>query len=412
MSFFDSLRKASFRGFEFAVESDEAAFGRDVKKHAVINGEAVQYEDTGVKPRSFTVEAVIGGTADFIAQADRFEALLSQKGEGRLVLPHTGEMTAVVTEARRRHSSREVGIVYFSVTFERAPAQAAAPDGGIASASALLGAANSGFTAALEDFTARFRAAVPDSVMGEITGQLGAFGTSLESALARAGMAFTAPAISTGSALALGGGIVETIRGIVARFEPKLLFSVGSAAPSARESVPAQRVVRALAAVAGIPLAPATDEAGPSTVQTLRAANTEALDLLARMACATGAAQAAAYAAYDSQAAALRTRAGVLGVLSGLRAEAGTAGWRASYTALGSLMAALNRDIDKALGRLPATLAVRPAAVRSATLLAHRLYGDTPARVVPMAGDIVRRNAILHPSFIPAAETLEVLADA
>ena len=74
-------------------------------------------------------------------------------------------------------------------------------------------------------------------------------------------------------------------------------------------------------------------------------------------------------------------------------------------------MAAVNTDINTGLGRLPDTVTIRNQAVRSALELSYRLYGDKRSLVISKASDIVDRNNIIHPSFVPA-DDLEVLIDA
>lgn len=74
-------------------------------------------------------------------------------------------------------------------------------------------------------------------------------------------------------------------------------------------------------------------------------------------------------------------------------------------------MAAVNSDINTGLGRLPDTIIIDSKNVRSSMELAHRLYGDTPSQVVGKFQDMVSRNGIVHPSFVPAEEQ-EVLIDA
>lgn len=409
MSFRDKLRTPSWRGMEFAIPSEDKSFGRDVKKQKVINGSAVYYEDVGIKETVFTVEAMIGGNENFVELADQFETLLSQKGSGRLVLPHTGEIKAVVTEARRRTTDNEVGIVYFSITFERDDAPTTTPSG-ISSSSQLLDAADASYDAVTTDFLAAYREKVPDFVSGYILGNLGTFTDGLTSSLHRIGQLFSPTDFTVGEAVQFADEMTGMFKGLVSAYAPKLNFSVATDTVVSENASPLS-VVSALQKTADQITYDASDLTTTTASQTARATNAVAVDLLTRISSITAAGQAAAYAEYESKQEALETRTRLLESMAALRDTAGEENWNNSYMALGTLMATVNRDIDEALGRLPQTVTIQPTTVRSSMLLAHRLYGDNPEKVISFADDIVARNKIAHPSFMPV-DDVEVLIDA
>lgn len=402
--FYDQLRTPSFKGFAFALSNNAKGFGRDIKKNKVINGSRVYYEDTGVKETTFSIEAVIGGTADFLKQADAFEALLQEKGSGRLVLPDTGEMKAVVTDARRRTESNQVGLVFFTITFEKV--DDAVTQTNVSTAAAVQDQASNTYSAALADFTGVYKSSVPDFVTDATTTQMSSFLGDLSSSLARAGKDFTVPSFSFQNGGTFGQQIIDMLDGLVA-YDVPVDYSIAGV-PGATDVLPVLKLVNALSGLTG--LNEETVSAG-TTTQTLLASNNQATDLMTKITTATAAAKAVSYANFESQGEALSVRDSMLSSLGTLREAAGDQQWGDSYRALGSLMAAVNEDIDTGLGRLPLTVTVRNNAVRSSLKLAHRLYGDKPSSVIAQADDIISRNGIVHPSFVPV-EDLEVLVDA
>ncbi|MDP7142694.1 MAG: DNA circularization N-terminal domain-containing protein [Alphaproteobacteria bacterium] len=407
-SFFDQLRKASFKGFEFAWDREDKTGGRDVKKHKLINGKKVSYEDVGVKETAFTIEAVIGGREDFVAQAAAFEALLNEKGIGRLVLPHEGEIAAVVMDVRRRTSSNEVGIVRFSITFERVE-----PDSKSSFTSTsvtLKNQADTSLDAALTDFINAYNANVPDFVLDSTLAQIAGFTGGMNTALNRIGTDVRPPVFVPSDAKTFGQQIISMFTGLLLNFESPVDYTISTAAtPGISDSTSnAFEVSRTLNGISG---ELRTIEDAVTTTGSLRAKNNTAVDLLTKIAGTSAAAKAVAYADFESKEQALNMRDSLLHNMSSLREAAGTARWSGSYTSLGSLMAAVNSDINTGLGRLPDTITIQNGSVRSSLALAHRLYGDNPAQVISKAQDIVNRNGIVHPSFAPA-EDLEVLIDA
>lgn len=401
--FYDSLRAPSWKGFEFALNTDSKDFGRDVKKHKIINGKTVSYEDTGAKENAFTIEAVIGGSADFKEQADEFEALLSAEGTGLLILPHTDELKAVVTSARRRHNSDEVGVVYFSITFETVDQETKAP-AGVSNTYELLASVNNSNDAAISDFVGKYTDTTRDFITNEIISQMDDFKSLLNGNLSRFNNAILSNVFTVSTGAVFGNEIISMFKDLVS-FKELLNFSVAIDKKDAAADVDYVSVTKALNIVASS--APILD----SEDQSLGAKNIRATDLFSRISAANAAAEASLSTEYESQKQALNIRAGLLSTIAGLRNEVGEQAWSDSYIALGDLMAGINRDIDNKLGRLPIVAIIKTQKMRSALAIAHQVFGDNPARVVAQANDLIKRNDIIHPSFVSASE-LEVLIDA
>ena len=403
MSFHEKLRKPSFRGFEFSLVNESNDFGRDVKAQKPINAKKVYYEDVGVKEDIFTLEIVIGGTDDFVEQAKQFKAILSEKGSGRLVLPHEGEMLAVVLSARQRTDSNEVGIVYFSVTFGRD--ESVKQQSGISTSFALKNSSDSALDNALIDFLAVYNDNAPDFVLDSTLAQINDYTSNMVSILNRAKVNFTAPEFSVYKAETFGQQIISMFESLIS-YEDVVDYTVSTSSPIYVEERPDPLLL--VNTLSGLTGQVKTDFTANTTTQSLRAVNNAATDLLTKISAASAAAKAVSYASFPSKKEAIDVRSNLLNTMATLRTTAGAQRWSNSYTSLGGLMAAVNNDINTGLGRLPDTVTIRNQFVRPSLALAYRIYGDDPTRVVAKASDLVARNAVVHPCFVPA-EDMEVI---
>ncbi|MDQ7010357.1 MAG: hypothetical protein Q9M29_00915, partial [Mariprofundaceae bacterium] len=68
------------------------------------------------------------------------------------------------------------------------------------------------------------------------------------------------------------------------------------------------------------------------------------------------------------------------------------------------LRAAMVRDLTERAGRLPQIGVFTPRSGMPALLLAHRIHGDASRDA-----EIIARNSIRHPGFVPGGSPLEVI---
>lgn len=116
-----------------------------------------------------------------------------------------------------------------------------------------------------------------------------------------------------------------------------------------------------------------------------------------------GAAQALSLVEYDSAATAADVRSDMADLFDGvLESSEMTA---EAYEALSELFASLSLFLTDRVQNLPAVTTYTPPETTSATLIAHELYGDATR-----SEDIVNRNNIPCPNFVPGGIPLEVLA--
>lgn len=116
MAWQDNLRKATFRGVPFQVDSHEGTFGRRTVTHEYPLRDKPYVEDLGRKARGMTIEALVLG-AGYMTARDLLIGAFEQPGSGTLVHPYLGELTVTVTEIKLRESTAEGGVARFTITF-------------------------------------------------------------------------------------------------------------------------------------------------------------------------------------------------------------------------------------------------------------------------------------------------------
>ena len=131
---------------------------------------------------------------------------------------------------------------------------------------------------------------------------------------------------------------------------------------------------------------------------------------LSRLVVATAAAEAvraaavANFASYDE---AVALRDGLSDDIDLAVIEAADAGDDRTTAVLEDLRLAMIRDVTARGGSLERLYVYEPAQTQPALVIAHDLYGD-PDLVIDRADELVERNAIPHPGFVPGGRPLSV----
>ncbi|MFJ3112307.1 DNA circularization protein [Pseudomonas putida] len=112
----DLRREASFRGVPFWVDSDSVPIGRRTQLHEYPKRDEPMVEDMGRQTREYKFEGFVVGS-DFIAQRDRLEAALDIPGPGELVHPWYGRLTVTAGKCEVSHVRSELGMARFNLTF-------------------------------------------------------------------------------------------------------------------------------------------------------------------------------------------------------------------------------------------------------------------------------------------------------
>lgn len=116
----DQLQPASFRGVPFEVESDSSPAGRKTQTHEFVQRDQPFVEDLGRKTREFKLTGFVGG-ADCFQKRDALLAALDKPGPGELVHPWLGKLNVTAGEGcEYSHDRSEGGLVRFSLVFVEA----------------------------------------------------------------------------------------------------------------------------------------------------------------------------------------------------------------------------------------------------------------------------------------------------
>ena len=143
MALFDELYTASYKGIPFIVDSSNVDGGQKTAIHEFINSNVQSVEDLGLRPRTYTVQAIIidptaagndsilaqiraggllstiFGNSSYLVIRDRFLQALEEGGKGVLVHPFFGRLENMkVTSFRLTESTSSLGQAQFSIVFQ------------------------------------------------------------------------------------------------------------------------------------------------------------------------------------------------------------------------------------------------------------------------------------------------------
>lgn len=453
MSWRDELREASFRGVPFFVEGTTTEFGRRTVVHEYPYGQRPGTEDLGRKVRRLRLDAFVVG-ANYMADRDRLRDALEQVGPGRLVHPYWGEVQVSVETVSLRETDAEGGRAMFALSFVEHGdelAQAVRLDtaawvrqvAGVAEFDAI--AARVLQVSDNDEAEHQTRSLIDSFIRDD--GQRGALLQSTLSFL----LQFSPDAIVAVAEARTVGRVRSAIEllerigrqtaslsrqpGAVSSQSTLLLSDVEGAVT--RPALLAVRLAQLTARAVAASLPSETDPEGDDTVAP---ADEEAL-----AAAIEGVRQAWQFGAGDApvtattprratearQQTALRQfiRSSAVTVAAAVVGNASFASWdearRAAedfgdwlgeleqsasshdeWASLTELRAALVAHLQVESGRLPRLARYVPPQTTNALALAYRLYGDASR-----ASEIVRRNALPHPGFVPGGVPLEVLSE-
>jgi len=393
MGYRQKMQKGSFRGVPFRVKSQETELGRRVARHEYPGRDDPWPEDLGKKGRVHTLEMHIIG-ADYMAGRDAMIAALEKAGPAELVHPWLGRLQVQVEASRLRESTREGGMAIFSVSFlEAAPAKF--PSASASTPAAVDSKATPAAAAVSSEFSASFSVSsrpawVALSAISTLTSAMALITTLVHRSPAtpEAMTAFDASLLALQTALptlvytpaALAGqtsGLIQSVAGLYT------------------DPADSMQVYRDIAAFSVAAVVPTTTPA-----RTSQAANQNAIiDLISGLA-VIGEARASRLVTPPSSADALRLRDDLAERLDTRAAAADDD----VYLTLTDLRSAVVIDLTDRSARLPNISLFMPPATIPALVLAHRIYGDAGRD-----DEIVSRNHIRHPGFVPGGSALEVL---
>lgn len=398
MSWRDQLQAASFRGVAFHVVRTTDSFGRRTVLHEYPFRDKPYVEDMGRAARRVRVQAIVIGD-DYMAERDRLIEAIEQEGPGKLVHPYLGELTVSITEDGLSidQSSSEGGCCQISFSCVES-GEARFPAGQIATQDVVKQRATAAQTALQSAYKGRFSLA-------------GLPSWAQSSAIDRA-RGFLGAALTVIGPLANASGARGALQAIVDRLLPGIAGVVSNVVGFAtdvlamtraiREGMAPRDASRALASLASFGAADGAVIANTS-IRRQEAANRIAMIELFRGAAAIERALATADQEFTDYQDAVTVRDSVLEQLDAV-AEITTDD--VLFNTLSALRAAVVSDINARGADLARVVTVSPSATLPALVLAYDLYEDAS-----LEADIVARNRVVHPGYLLAGKSLEILAD-
>jgi len=383
--------QGSFRGAPFIVPENEAAFGRRTELHEYPLRDTPYVEDLGRAAREFNLTVFVDDSLtlddDYLAARDALIFELEKSGPGTLIHPYYGSLRVSITgPAKVRESTREGGRATFTFTcIESGELEFVETD--YSTVVGVQNAAEVAETAALDDYAEEFTVtALPDAFLAEIE-------TELANTLA--------------DLTDIVGDVASTIAA-----EIRAPYNMGVAILGAIDKIKdiATEPLRALKLYENLFSAGNNSPAVPATTpaRAQQAQSTQAMQQMVQRGAVLRAATTSALAEYTSLNDALATRDRLLAAIDAqMGATNVVSGYPIGddlYRALDGLRAAVNDDLTLRGGQLPRITYYTPLTTLPALVIAHRLYGDASR-----ADEIVARNNIRHPGFVPGGQALEVL---
>lgn len=399
MSWRDQLQPASFRGVAFHTVSDSATFGRRSVLHEFPFRDLPYVEDMGRKAREIRIVGFVLG-ADYLTALDSLIDAIEQPGSGKLVHPTLGELTVSISDGGViiDQSNAEGGVARISFSCIES-GEARFPSAAAATQDVLKTRAGEASLSAASGFTQRF----------DLDGLPG-WAQRLSIDRAQGFLDQVRGAIAPLANFASGRG---TVLGILDAIAPQLgdllrdghsfTQQVGSLLGALRGGIDAPAAMRVLGTLdtygAGETHLPATTE-----TRRREATNRDSLVEFLRATAAIDRAHAVAELEFDDFQQAVEVRDSVTAQID-IVADATTDD--TLFDALTAVRAAVVRDVATRGADLARLVTVTPQATMPALVLAHDLYQDASRDA-----DILMRNRIVHPGFVPAGRSLEVPADA
>lgn len=399
----DNLRPASFRGVAFEVDATERSSGRRVEISEFAKRDKPALEEFGLRARRLQIDAVLVGD-DVIAQARRLEDALNQPGNGTLVHPWYGEITVqIVDEVRTRTVANQGRVARISFTAVESDKSSVYPTTRIDQASKVSSYRTSALDRLSRDFSRGYSMAkAPDWASGIVAGRIQSLAPALYTAASQSGLLDgpAAAVLSAVSRLSAYTGI-DVLQG--AGLASSLLDQLGSLRGYGSRSSSAYSLLTSWS-----PSSSLIGTGTPSRQQASAAA--ASIGSFVPVAAAIEAGASGPDIAWSNSDAAIAWRDQTVDQLADAADLAGAEGWDDTYREIGNLRLAVVRDVNERAAPLPRLSTKQLGRTMPSTLAAYQLDGDGLDTLVTRANDLVERNNVSHPGFVPGGRDLEILS--
>jgi|LGVF01.2.fsa_nt_gb prophage DNA circulation protein len=384
MSWREKLQPASFRGVSFNVATSDLGAGRRTARHGYPQRDLPYLEDMGRKAREYMVEGHIVGI-DYMVGRDALLDACEQAGPGELVHPYHGRKLVVCTDIRVQESSANGGMATISMSFVEA-GEASCPSSSVKTQQATNLAAESVITAA--------KTSVTDTVSVDGLPSFVTDAVSDLTAKAKTSIGDTLPSLSALSEFQTKLSDLQDLAGGSS-------LNVSSIADKIADAVGLGDTFSELVSLAefgsGLASVPTTTASRQQQFD-----NQTAMVDYVRKVAAAAAANATAATVYNSYDDAIADRTVMADLLDDLSETAGDD----MYRELQSLRAAVVQDLTGRAADLSRVIEYTPPATGPSLAISWRLYGE-----IDSSADIVSRNVVRHPGFVPGGDPLQVMSE-
>lgn len=369
-----------FRDAEFLVDTYDLNFGRRNQVHEFPLKDKPLVEDLGRKAREFNFRAYVLGD-DYDIDRNKLIEAIEKPGSGPLHHPWLGSMTVTITGARESESSRRMGIAEFEITcvetgdFEFTYEE---PD----TAEAVDIEVEKTLAESILEFADNF------DVLDQISEYVDDVQTAIEDTL---------NAVET-----LVDGITGPITDLI-RAPAEMASALAGTLGNLRNSI--QNPFRALDIYKSLFNAGSDTSSIPATTsnRVLMINNIESFNSLMKRVAIAEAARSSALINWPTLDEAIANRDNILDAIEEeLLADMDDG----VFAAMSGLRAALVEDVRVRGAKLPRVHYVTYNATLPTLVLAQQVYQDATRDA-----ELIERNNIRHPGFVPGGQPLEVLAD-
>jgi prophage DNA circulation protein len=417
----DSLLPGSIGGVSLFVSEVKPSVGRRTTVRELPFRDTPTHEDMGRRARRFSVSAFVIGP-NYMAERDAVIAVFESPGPWLFVHPWWGELSVVLDEGASLdivESDAEGGIARFTFSL----AESGSPDGAkitVSTSAALSVASKAAITAVQVDTLKKMKLDIGSvfsaaaAAIGKISGAMlkakrkvqGALGVSqaagLSDSLADLKANATKLLNTPAELLATLNGLVSSMKSIFSDFSSSNAESPNSPYPGGSKKLAAEAAIAMAQELAAVDTAtPPPYPGGPQDDDAV-AAERALSKALGVMTVAQVIDLFGSSLPLESASAAVEALTTLGDLADGILLDTETSD--DLFTAMSDLRAALDSHLASLSSSLPTIEKYTPKASMPALLLAFQIYSD-PTRDL----EIVGRNGISDPNFLPGGEAIEVL---
>ncbi|WP_299376034.1 DNA circularization N-terminal domain-containing protein [uncultured Kiloniella sp.] len=400
MSWKDKLRPASLDDVPFEVFSHSAdVAGRQIALHEFPGKDKSHPEDMRKKTSDYSVEAYVIGE-DYFEKRDNLIAVCGKPGARKLVHPWLGSLDVICVGCKLTETTREGRMASFTLTFIEAGENlypSAQPDTAAKLNTDAITAKNFAIQSFADDFKVtgfpgfirEDAANVVSLAAGNLSEQASIFGSGVVDVDLQnkvTNLTKSAPQL-TGDPALLGGELSETIG----------YFSSTQA--------PSVKLVESLPELSGfaddLPQIPAT-----TATRARQKLNTEAITSLVRRAGIVSAVQSVPGLELSNRSSALSLQDNLVGSIDDELDILSVSEDDNTFNAFAVLRTSVVEHLKARTPYLAQVVDVAIDTTVPALVQAYNIYDDASRE-----GELIQRNNLAHPGFVPGGENLEILID-